>query len=77
MLEANWEITRCGGNFFRYFLKLSPLESSKFSGASSGVFETSFAVWSVVFEILGCGVANSGLEASVHALVGCHQPPLF
>jgi hypothetical protein len=70
-------------HFFRYpfiatfFFKLSPSESNKSSGVSSGVFDTSSAVWSTVFPIPGCGVARSGLEASVLALVGCHRPSLF
>jgi hypothetical protein len=77
LLEANWEIIGCVGSFFRYSFKLSPLERNKSSGASSGVFDTSSAVWSIVSPIPGCGVARFGLEASVYALVGCHRPSLF
>jgi len=36
---GHWEITGCVGSFF----KLSPLESSKSFGASSGVFDISSA----------------------------------
>jgi hypothetical protein len=77
MLEANWEITGCVRNFFRYSFKLSPLESSKSSSVSSGVFDTSSTVWSTFFPIPGCGFARTGLVVSVLALVGCHQPSLF
>jgi hypothetical protein len=38
---------------------------SKSSGAFSGVFDISSAVWSIVSPIPGCGVAGSGSEASV------------
>jgi hypothetical protein len=77
-LEANWEITGYTSIFFRYpfigtfFFKSYPSERSKSSGIYSGVFDTSSAVWSIVFPIPGCGVARSRFEASVLALVGCH-----
>jgi hypothetical protein len=42
------------------FFKLSPLERSKSSGASSGVFDISSAVWSIVSPIPDYGVARTG-----------------
>jgi hypothetical protein len=71
LLEANWEIIGCVGSFFRYSFKLSTIERSKSSGASSVV------VWSIVSPIPGSGVARSRPEASVYALVSRHQPSLF
>jgi hypothetical protein len=45
------------------FFKLSPSESNKYSVVSSGVFDTSSAIWSIIFPIPGCGFARYGLEA--------------
>jgi hypothetical protein len=71
--RGHWEIIGCVGNF----IKLSPLESKKSSGASSGVFNISSATWSTVSPIPDYGVARSGLATSVYALVGYHQTSLF
>jgi hypothetical protein len=44
VVGGHWEITGCVGSFFKHSFKLSPLERNKSSGASSGVFDISFAV---------------------------------
>jgi hypothetical protein len=61
IVGGHWEITGCVGSFF----KLSPLERSKSSGASSGVFDISSATWSTVSPIPDYGVARTGPAASV------------
>jgi hypothetical protein len=82
-LEANWEITGYTKIIFRYpfiavlFFKLSPSKSNKSFGVSPGLFDTSSAICSTFFPISGCGVARSGIEALVLALVGCQRPSSF
>jgi hypothetical protein len=68
---GHWEITGCVGSFF----KLSPLESSKSSGASSGVFDISLCNLEYSFSNSDYCVARIGPTTSVYAPVG-HQASL-
>ena len=71
--RVHWEIIGC----VRSFLKLSPLEINNSSGASSGVFDISSTVWSVVSPIPDYCVAMSRLVALVIVPIDCHQDSLF
>jgi hypothetical protein len=48
IVGGHWEINGCVGSFFKHSIKLSPLERNKYFGASSGVFDISSTVCSVV-----------------------------
>jgi hypothetical protein len=77
IVGGHWEIIGCVGSLFKYSFKSSPLERRKYSGASSGVFDISSTVWSVVSPIPDYCVAMSRLVALVIVPIDCHQDSLF